>query len=215
MSNMGLFKCETCFKTYKTKNGLILHPSSKHMVTKINIEPTQYSTSTPINVVKTVINTVSHDNLTKLLKEIQEDLSADECSAPEIRDTIKKYNFHDTDNPLLLVIKKIQEKYITENCDADEYYSVFYSDIVISCSSYFMGLRPQLCALVATRLADKVLYFSHRECNLTKVSHTNPISEKELKGLQDLPGYVEFKLLKKLKNIKNAIHLKTSILSEY
>ena len=42
MSNMGLFKYETCFKTYKTKNGLIRHHNAKHVVTEINnIEPTQ------------------------------------------------------------------------------------------------------------------------------------------------------------------------------
>ena len=48
----------------------------------------------------------------------------------------KKYNFLDTENQLLLAIKKTEEKYI-DKCDTDEYYSVFYSDIVISCSSYF------------------------------------------------------------------------------
>ena len=101
MSNMGLFKCETCFKTYKTKSGLICHHKVKHVVTEINnIEPTQYNTSTPIpiDVVKTVVNTVSHDNLTELLKEIQDDLSLDECFTPELRDAIRKYNFRDIDN---------------------------------------------------------------------------------------------------------------------
>ena len=198
MSNMGLFKCETCFKTYKTRNGLIRHHNAKHVVTKINnIEPTQYSASTPIpiDVVKKVVNTVWHDNLAELLKEIQDDLSVDECFIPELRDAIKMYNFRDTDNQLLLAIKKIQEKYI-KNCDADEYYSVFYGDIVISCSSYFKGLRPHYCTLVATRLADKKLHFPHRQPNLTKVSHTNPINERKLNGLQYLAGYVVFKLLK-------------------
>ena len=39
---MGLFKYETCFKTYKTKNGLIRHRNAKHVITEINnIEPTQ------------------------------------------------------------------------------------------------------------------------------------------------------------------------------
>ena len=158
MSNMGLFKCETCFKTYKTKNGLIRHLNAKHVVTEINnTEPTQYSTSTPvsIDVMKTVVNTVSHENLTELLKEFQDELSVDECFTPELLDAIKKYNFCDTDNQLLLAINKIQEKYI-KNCDADEYYSVFYSGIVISCPSYFKGFISQLCTLVVTRLADKV-----------------------------------------------------------
>ena len=164
MTSMGLFnKWETCFEAYKTKNGLIRHHNAKNVVTEINnIEPTQYSTSTTIDMVKTVVNTVSNDNLTELLlKEIQEDLSVDECFIPELRDAIKKYSFRDTDNQLLLAIKKIQQKYI-KNCNADEYYSVFYSDIVISCSSHFKGLTPQLCTLVAIRLADKVLYFSYR-----------------------------------------------------
>ena len=76
---------------------------------------------------------------------------------------------------------------------------------MISCSSYFKELRPQFCTLVATRLADKVLQFSHREPTLTKVSDTYPIIEGELNGLQYLAGYVAFKLLKKLKNVKNAI----------
>ena len=107
------------FQFYKTKNGLISHHNGKHVVTEINnIEPTQYSTSTSIDVVKTVANTVSHDNLSELLKEIQEDLSVDECFTPELRHAIKNYNFRDTDNQLLLAIKKIQEKYI-KNCDAD------------------------------------------------------------------------------------------------
>ena len=75
MSNVGLFKFETCFKTYKTKNGLIRHHNAKHVVTEnYNIEPTQCSTSTPIPEVKMVVNTLSQDNLTELLKEIQEDL---------------------------------------------------------------------------------------------------------------------------------------------
>ena len=112
-------------------------------------------------MVKTVVDTVSHDNLTELLKEIQNDLSVDECFTPELRDVIKKYNFRDTNNQLLLAIKKIQEKYV-KNCDADEYYSVSYSDIVISCSNYFKGLRPQLCTLVAICLGDSVTFFPQR-----------------------------------------------------
>ena len=94
------------------------------MVTEnYNIEPTQCSTSTPIDEVKTVINTLSQDNLTELLKEIQEDLSVDKCFTSELCDATKKYNFLDTDNQLLLAIKKIQEKYI-KKCDVDECYSV-------------------------------------------------------------------------------------------
>ena len=137
-------------KFTKQNNGLIRRHNAKHVVREINnIEPAQYSTSEPIpiDVVKTVVTTVSHDNMKELLKEIQGDLSVDKCFTPELPDAIKKYNFRDNDNQLLLAIKKIQEKYI-KNCDADEYYSVFYSDIVYSYSSYFNGLRPQLCTLV-------------------------------------------------------------------
>ena len=86
---------------------------------------------------------------------------------------------------------------------------------MISCSSYFKGIRPQLSTLVATRLADKVLHFSHIEPNSTKLFHTHPISERKHNELQYLAGYVAFKLLrKKLKNVMNAIYLKTSILSQ-
>ena len=49
-------------------------------------------------MVKTVVNTVSHVNLTELLKEIQDDLSLDEGFTPELRDAIRKYNFRDIDN---------------------------------------------------------------------------------------------------------------------
>ena len=201
MSNMGLFKCETSFKTYKTKNGLIRHHNAKHVVTEINnIKPTQYGTSTPIDVMKTAVNTVSHDNLIELLKKILEDLSVDECFTTEPRDAMKKYNFRDTDNELLLAIKKIYEKYI-KRCDVDEYYSVFYSDIVISCSSYFKGLRPQL--------------FSHRDSNLTKVSPTNPVSERELSGLQCLAGYVVFNKFQKIEKCKECNSSEDQYTSEY
>ena len=56
--------------------------------------------------------------------------------------------------------------------------------------------------MVATRLADKVLYFSHKEPNSTKLSHTNPISVREHNELQYLAGYVVFKLLKKIEKCK-------------
>ena len=79
--------------------------------------------------------------LTELLKENKDDLSVDECFTPKLYDAIKKYNFHDHDNQLLLAIKKIQAKNIT-NCDADEFYSVFYSDIVIICSNFVHWLQP-------------------------------------------------------------------------
>ena len=122
---MGLFKCETCFKTYKTKNGLIRHHNAKRVVTEnCNIQPTQCRTSAPIDEVKTVVNTLSEDNLTELLKEIQEHLSVDKCFTPEFPDAMKKYNFLDTDNQLLLDIKKIQKTFI-KKYDADKYYSVF------------------------------------------------------------------------------------------
>ena len=118
--------------------------------------------------------------MTELLTENQDDLSVDECFTPELHDAIKKYNFHDHDNQLLLAIKKIQAKNI-KNCDADEFYSVFYSGIVISCSIYFKGLRPQLCTLVATRSTDEVLHFSHREPNLTKdLPQTQSVRENSM-----------------------------------
>ena len=114
--------------------------------------------------------------LTELLKENKDDLSVDECFTPKLHDAIKKYNFHDHDNQLLLAIKKIQAKNIT-NCDADEFYSVFYSDIVIICSIYLL----QLCTLVATRSTDKVLHFSHREPNLTKdLPQTQSVRESSM-----------------------------------
>ena len=61
----------------------------------------------------------------------------------------------------------IQENYI-KKCDADEYYSVFYSDIVIA----------------------------------TKISHTNPIIEREYNGLRNLAGYIIFKFLKIIEKCK-------------
>lgn len=69
MSSVGIFKCETYFKTRKTKYGLISHHNEKHVVTEINnIRPKQCRTSTQTDEVKTVANPVSHDNLTELLK---------------------------------------------------------------------------------------------------------------------------------------------------
>ena len=61
MSSVGVFKCETCFKTCKTKTGLIRHHNAKHTVTEINnTEPTQCITSTPLDEVKAFVNTVRH-----------------------------------------------------------------------------------------------------------------------------------------------------------
>ena len=96
MSNVGLFKCKTCFKTYKTKNRLICYHNTKHVVTEINnIKPTQCSTSATIDEVKTVVNTLSKDNVTELLQEIQEVLLVNEyeCLTPELHDVMKNTKF--------------------------------------------------------------------------------------------------------------------------
>ena len=94
MSNVGLFKCKTCFKTYKTKNRLIRHHNTKHVVTEIsNIKPTQCSTSATIDEVKTVVNTLSKDNVTELLQEMQELLLVNECLTPELYDVMKNTKF--------------------------------------------------------------------------------------------------------------------------
>ena len=116
-------------------------------------------------------------------------------------------NFLDTDIQSLLSIKKIQEEYV-KKCDGDEYY--WYSDdTVISCASYINWVRPQLCAWVATHLTDEVLQFSHKEPNSFKVSQR----AQWITVFSKLCCIQTTK--KKLKNIKNTIHLKTSILSEY
>ena len=178
MINVALFKCETCFKTDITKNRLSHHPNAKHVVAEINniTEPRQCSTSTLIDEVKTVINTVSQDNLTELLKKIQVDLSAEECFTPEFCDRIKKYNFLDNNNQSLLVIRKIQEKKL-KKCDADEYYSVFHSDIVISSTVILKGLDHKF--LNWLKPVYLITHFSHKETNSAKVADTNPISERE------------------------------------
>ena len=60
MSNVGLINGKRVSKHTK-KKCLIRHHNAKHVVTKIKniIQPTQCSTSTPIDQVKTVLNTVS------------------------------------------------------------------------------------------------------------------------------------------------------------
>ena len=127
---MNNVKCVS--KYTKQLNRRIHHHNAKHLVTEIkHRDPTQCNTSTPIDELKAVVNTVSHNNVTKLLKEIQENSSVGDCFTSELHDAIKIYNFLDTDNQLLHFIKKIQEKYITK-CGADKYYLVFYSDIVTS-----------------------------------------------------------------------------------
>ena len=79
---------------HKIKNGLIRHHNAKHVVTEINnIKPSQCSTSTSIDDVKTVVNIVTHDNLIELLKETQKDLSVHESVMPELRDAIKNAIF--------------------------------------------------------------------------------------------------------------------------
>ena len=67
MSDVGIFKCERCFKTYKNKNGRTPHHNAKNVVTEThNVEPTKCVTFIPIDEVKTVVNsvTVRYDNLT-------------------------------------------------------------------------------------------------------------------------------------------------------
>lgn len=85
-----------------------------------------------------------------------------------------------------------------KKCDVNKYYSLlYYSDMVIGCSSYFKEFRLQLCTLVATCVADKSLHFLHKEPNSKKVSQTKLTSKREHNGLQYLAGYVIFKRLKK------------------
>ena len=146
-------------------------------------------------------NEMTTSVLISLAEDSQQSLSVDECYTQEIRNKLKEYEFVLTES-LLFKVMGIY-KALKKTCSGENFYSNFYSSIVIDAESYFPGLVKPLCTLFATKLADKIFNFFNRPP--LQVSATQPptITEKEMDGLQYLAGYVVRKFLKKAKNHSN------------
>lgn len=95
----------------------------------------------------------------------------------------------------------------------NNFYSKFYSGVVVHSSSYFTNFSPKAATLFATTLASVTYQDIVKPDSNQKNKNTvqKSLSEKELAGLQYLGGYIFSKLHKKLTSSK---HWKTEKLQK-
>lgn len=94
------------------------------------------------------------------------------------------------------------------SCNAEQFYKLYFSSIVVNATKYFHGLKAPMCTLLAQTLADVLLAEIVKKIRGDKDDHqvplkSAPITEMEMDALQYLAGYVVSKLLKKAESRNN------------
>ena len=106
------------------------------------------------------------------------------------------------------LFKDIQGFYtkLQKKGDAEEFYTAFYSKIVLHSNDYFASLTSHASMFLATKVADGLLIHYRKSLN-SDDTPSNPrqmnLSKQEKDGLGYLGGYVFHNLFKKFKNSKN------------
>ena len=106
------------------------------------------------------------------------------------------------------LFKDIQGFYtkLQKKGDAEEFYTAFYSKIVLHSNDYFASLTSHASTFLATKVADGLLIHYRKSLN-SDDTPSNPrqmnLSKQEKDGLGYLGGYVFHNLFKKFKNSKN------------
>ncbi len=102
--------------------------------------------------------------------------------------------------------KDIQEPYrkLEKHGDAEEFYTAFYSTIVLHSDDYFTPLTSPSATFLSSKIADGLLIHHKKSLNGGTPSNQNQtkLSKEETDGLGYLGGYVFHNLFKKLKKSK-------------
>ena len=101
-------------------------------------------------------------------------------------------------------IKPIYEKFC-KSSNAEQFFMSFYSNIA-KCSVKYIQLLHPMCVTVARRFGGKPLAHSRREQNelvFSDPTNIKEITEREMRGLQYLAGYVVTSLINKIKSNKH------------
>ena len=135
-------------------------------------------------------------------------MAKDECYPEDIRDQFKTLVIDNMqpNNNLYEDVVVIYQK-LTKNSDPEKFFSEFYGKIVLQSEKYVDVKNPQ-STLITSKITEKLLHYfkvlQHgREGSLSSSAETEQhvsLSERELHGLQYLPGYAVSNLMKKVKN---------------
>ena len=135
-------------------------------------------------------------------------MAKDECYPEDIRDQFKTLVIDNMqpNNNLYEDVVVIYKKLI-KNSDPEKFFSEFYGKIVLQSEKYVDVKNPQ-STLITSKTAEKLLHYFNilqhgGEGSLSSSSETEQhisLSERELHGLQYLPGYAVSNLMKKVKS---------------
>lgn len=206
------FKCNLCDKVCKAQRGLTRHKNTKHTI----IAPLQVTPSTSqLNQKEENILKKFHPlQLNKIVKNCAIKCSNDMCLPEEVRANFTSKNFSfNSDNSLQLWnhFKNIIEEY---NGSAESFYAQYYGLL----SENLLPTKFEditLTNILLTEVANFMLLHLSGDNNVipssnesTTATTASNLSEKEIKVLQYLAGFIIHKLYKKYKYSKHNIFQK-------
>ena len=178
------YSCDSCNKTYKTKNGYDRHVRKSHSTISATV--------------------ISDYMITDFFKSALVELGADFCYPETIRNKWKFYQMQEN-KTLYAIVKKIYSTLVSTS-NAERFYEQFYSQTLAS-PSFFPKLHDQLCVELLRKGADKIL------AHFITTSRPSPeyiepsMTPPEIDALDYLGGYVLHNLEKKLARKKDSSSL--------
>ena len=185
------FKCQSCDKVCKTKQGLTRHKNSKHSAKTI--------------VQRSPEDLLPPETFQKFINESAIKLSNDECYSKSTQEAFSGFSFTliETGN-LFSFVKDIIKDF---NGDGEKFYPLFYKAVIDN--NIFPSLSTKCSRLLGFDVANKVL--AHLLTSLSSSSSSQPtqssdhgylcssLTEKQLNIVTYLSGYVFSTLYKRLR----------------
>lgn len=107
----------------------------------------------------------------------------------------------DSEEKLLEKVKLACGFVAKDRPNVEKFFTAFYCSVVKHAQEYFPTLSPKAATLFATTLANKLLEHakqSYKSSELCQPNSSQPLTERELAGLQYLGGYVFRNLYRRL-----------------
>jgi len=204
-NNTG-FKCSQCEKVCKSQRGLTRHVNVKHTVagtTPITSTPSTSNTTKP-TALQSSLNKLHPTQLMCMVSKCAENIYQDMCFPLSLRLKFSTEHFsftQDDAESLWYVIRPVVDSC---NGDAEKFYSKFYALFLDNILPRKFDDKTVTNTLLAEVANEVLAYLSGNNVMGPEGDVSVGVSEKELKSLQYLAGYVIHKLYTKFRFSKNS-----------
>ena len=190
----AVYSCKECSKACKSKRDLSRHVNAKHPTTDVGNDVSEK--------VDPVVKKLHPQELQKIVKECAVIVGTDECLPESCRNRFCESSFSFSENDAYELWYKLKPIVSDFDGDAERFYSQFYGLLVDNLLSQIFDCTTD-ANVILTEVGNHILlHLSSKDTKTVPAVKPSSITDKELKCLQYVAGFVLHKLHSKFKFAK-------------